>query len=87
MQNGDIIPVICGSTINNIGTKEILETVSSYLDPKYKDSDSENLKGLVFKTIVDPFKGKMSYLKITQGEINKDTELYNINKSYKRKNR
>ena len=84
MQNGDIIPVICGSTINNIGTKEILETVSSYLDPKYKDSDSE-FKGLVFKTKVDPFKGKISYLKITQGEINKYTELYNINKSIKEK--
>ncbi|MGL5694735.1 MAG: elongation factor G [Peptostreptococcaceae bacterium] len=84
MQKGDIIPVICGSTINNIGTKEILETVSSYLDPKYKDSENE-FKGLIFKTMVDPFKGKISYLKITQGKISKDTELYNINKSIKEK--
>ena len=27
IQSGDIIPVICGSTINNIGSQEILETL------------------------------------------------------------
>jgi len=82
MQRGDIIPVICGSTINNIGTKEILETVSSYLEPRYKNN-KEDFKGLVFKTMVDPFKGKISYLKVTNGEINKDTYVFNINKSVK----
>lgn len=82
MQRGDIIPVICGSTINNIGTKEILETVYSYLEPKYMDENKE-FKGLVFKTMVDPFIGKMSYIKITQGEISKDIEIFNIDKSEK----
>ena len=84
MQRGDIIPVICGSTINNIGTAEILETVSKYLQPKYSDLESK-FKGQIFKTIVDPFIGKTSYLKITQGEINKDIEIFNINKSVKDK--
>lgn len=84
MQRGDIIPVICGSTINNIGTAEILDTVSKYLEPKYKDQGS-TFKGFIFKTVVDPFIGKMSYLKITQGEISKDTEVFNINKSIKEK--
>ena len=80
MQRGDIIPVICGSTINNIGTTEILETVSKYLQPKYSNIEAK-FKGQVFKTIVDPFIGKMSYIKVTQGKINKDCELFNLNKS------
>ena len=84
MQRGDIIPVICGSTINNIGTVEILEAVSLYLEPKYNDLES-TFKGQIFKTVVDPFIGKISYLKVTQGEINKDTEIFNINKSIKDK--
>ena len=84
MQRGDIIPVICGSTVNNIGTAEILETVSKYLEPRYSNND-DKFKGIVFKTIVDPFIGKMSYLKVTQGEINKDTELFNVNKDLKEK--
>ncbi|MGX4601651.1 elongation factor G [Faecalimicrobium sp. JNUCC 81] len=84
MQRGDIIPVICGSTINNIGTSEILETVSKYLEPKYKGKDSV-FKGFIFKTVVDPFIGKMSYLKVTQGEITKDNDVFNINKDIKEK--
>ncbi len=84
MQRGDIIPVICGSTINNIGTGEILETVSKYLEPKYNDYQGK-FKGQIFKTIVDPFIGKMSYLKVIKGEINKDIEIFNINKAVKDK--
>ena len=84
IQRGDIIPVICGSTLNNIGTIEILDTVSKYLEPKYLDKDS-TFKGFVFKTVVDPFIGKISYLKVTQGEIKKDDEVFNINKSSKEK--
>jgi elongation factor G len=84
MQRGDIIPVICGSTINNIGTGEILETVSKYLEPKYNDYKGK-FKGQIFKTIVDPFIGKMSYLKVIKGEINKDIEIFNINKAVKDK--
>ncbi len=82
MQRGDIIPVICGSTVNNIGTKEVLDTVSKYLEPKYKSTE-EKFKGVVFKTFVDPFIGKMSYLKVVSGKIEKDNEIYNINKSNK----
>lgn len=84
MRRGDIIPVICGSTINNIGTSEILETVSKYLEPKYKDKEGI-FKGFIFKTVVDPFIGKMSYLKVTQGEITKDSDVFNINKDIKEK--
>ena len=84
IQRGDIIPVICGSTINNIGTTEILETITSYLQPKYNNLESD-FKGQIFKTIVDPFVGKMSYLKITQGEVTKDLDVFNVNKSMKDK--
>ncbi len=84
IQKGDIIPVICGSTINNIGISEILEATSKYIQPKYRDDNSE-FKGIVFKTEVDPFIGKISYLKITNGKISKDTEIFNLNKSNKEK--
>ena len=70
IQSGDIIPVICGSTINNIGSQEILETIGSYIQPKYKKED-EPLRALVFKTMVDPFIGKMSYIKIVEGKMKK----------------
>ena len=84
MQKGDIVPVICGSTINNIGTKEILDTVSKYLEPKFSQNES-NFTGRVFKTVIDPFIGRMSYMKVTSGKVTKDTELFNVNKQVKEK--
>ena len=77
IKRGDIIPVISGSTINNIGTKEILDSLENYIDPSYVEEDAP-FNGMVFKTFIDPFVGKISYIKITQGQISKDTELINI---------
>ena len=84
IQSGDIIPVICGSTINNIGSEEILQTIGSYIQPK-SNEEEKSLRALVFKTMVDPFIGKMSYIKIIEGQLKKDTELFNLNKDVKEK--
>lgn len=84
IQSGDIIPVICGSTINNIGSHEILQTIGSYIQPKAIEKENP-LRALVFKTMVDPFMGKLSYIKIVEGEMKKDTEIININKDVKEK--
>ncbi|HBI91363.1 MAG TPA: elongation factor G [Terrisporobacter glycolicus] len=84
IQSGDIIPVICGSTINNIGSQEILQTIGSYIQPKAIEKENP-LRALVFKTMVDPFMGKLSYIKIVEGKMKKDTEVININKDVKEK--
>lgn len=84
IKRGDIIPVICGSTVNNIGTKEILETLESYIYPGHVDDDAP-FKGQVFKTMVDPFTGKMSYIKVLEGSLKKDTEIINITEDKKEK--
>lgn len=83
IQSGDIIPVICGSTINNIGSEEILQTIGSYIQPKFEKD--KPLRALVFKTMVDPFIGKMSYIKVVEGKMKKDTEIFNANKDIKEK--
>ncbi|MEG2814548.1 MAG: EF-Tu/IF-2/RF-3 family GTPase, partial [Oscillospiraceae bacterium] len=41
---------------------------------------------LVFKTMVDPFMGKMSYIKVVQGKLKKDTEVVNLKKDAKERN-
>lgn len=43
-------------------------------------SDSEPLSAFVFKTIVDPFVGRISLFKVYSGKFTKDTEVYNANK-------
>ncbi|GAB6094128.1 elongation factor G [Desulfatiferula olefinivorans] len=41
------------------------------------------LAGFVFKTIVDPYAGRLSVFKIVSGTLTKDGNLYNVNKSNK----
>ncbi len=41
-------------------------------------TDEAPLAVLVFKTVADPFVGKLSYVKVVSGKITSDTELYNM---------
>lgn len=43
-------------------------------------NEDEALSAFVFKTIIDPFVGKISYLKVMSGIMNSDSEVYNSNK-------
>ena len=36
--------------------------------------------GLVFKTIIDPFIGRINFIKVITGKITQDTKIYNVNK-------
>ena len=43
-------------------------------------NENEALSAFVFKTIVDPFVGKISYLKVMSGVLNSDSQVYNSKK-------
>lgn len=43
-------------------------------------NEDEALSAFVFKTIVDPFVGKISYLKVMSGVLNSDSQVYNSKK-------
>jgi elongation factor G len=45
-----------------------------------KPDSSEALSVLVFKTIVDPFVGKISYIKVMSGVLKSDSMVYNVRK-------
>lgn len=84
--NGDIVPVLCGSTNKNIGVGTLLNSIIDYmpspldvLAPRYSASFVVRL----FKTVIDPFIGRISYGLVTEGESKGDTELFNINKDIK----
>ena len=50
-----------------------------------KASEDEPFSALVFKTIADPFAGKLSILKIVSGTVDADSTVYNANKDTKEK--
>ena len=88
---GTIVPVQLGSSINNYGVKMVLETIERYFPSPDKSKvfktginniigdcdDSKPLGAYVFKTIVDPFIGKYSLIKVCSGVLKSDDTVYN----------
>jgi elongation factor G len=89
---GKLVPVFTGSALKNIGFKLFLNAIGDYL-PSPKEgkvvtlSDSTRqttepspdgpLAALVFKTSADPYVGKLTYLRVYNGAINSNSQVWN----------
>ncbi len=85
-ENGDIVPVLCGTALHNKGVGVLLESIESYFpspnekDEAYNPDDKTSL--FIFKTVADPFVGKLSFFKVMSGMLKSDMTLTNAeNKS------
>lgn len=92
---GDAVPLLVGSGEKGIGIDILLNTIVNYMPSpddtrahlgfRYKDgeerkvSEKDPLAAVVFKTISDPFLGKISIFKVISGILKKDTPIYNVN--------
>lgn len=58
--------------------------IKAYNDKKQelvlRTTEDERLSAQVFKTIVDPFVGKISYIKVMSGVLSSDSDVYNANR-------
>ena len=92
--HGDIAPVVCGSATNLCGVRLLMDVIVDTLpSPVYHkaeivvDGDEEFERPVrehgpaslfVFKTVADPFVGKMSFFKVIGGELYADSTLKNL---------
>ena len=83
---GDIIPVLCGSTVKNIGVHTLMDMVVDYLPtpldtglPRYSTVSVAQ----VFKTVIDPFLGRVSYARICEGDFRQEMDVFNVSRSTK----
>ncbi|WP_312701000.1 elongation factor G [Sedimentibacter sp.] len=90
---GEVVPVIVMSATKAMGIKCMMHMINEYLpnsadtgevtgivDGKTtprKVTSTQPLSAFVFKTIVDPFVGKITLFKVMSGVMKKDTEAYN----------
>ncbi|MBP8599169.1 MAG: elongation factor G [Selenomonas sp.] len=95
IQAGKIFPVFCGSAKQNIGIKKLMNDIVEYLPTPYfkvsigtdpvsgeiKERSTEDaFSAQVFKTVVDPFVGRQSFIRILSGEMRGDAAYYHPNK-------
>lgn len=86
--DGTLVPVICGSSYKNIGLHTTFDMIKEYMPSPLDDENIINNKDFIaqiFKTVIDPFLGVLSYAKVLSGEIKQETEVYNINKNKEEK--
>ena len=95
IQAGKIFPVFCGSAKQNVGVKNLMNGIVEYLPTPYfkvsigtsptdgeiKERKTEDpFSAQVFKTVVDPFVGRQSFIRILSGDMKGDANYYHVNK-------
>ena len=88
--HGDLVPVFCGAATNLWGVWTLLDKISESF-PRHTAKGTETLVNgdsidiapdgepaiFVFKTVADPFVGKMSFFKVMNGTLRKDATMVN----------
>lgn len=94
MAENTFVPVLCGSAEAGSGISDLLDIIAELTPPPGREaelivsgepveySESAGFSGFVFKTSIDKFSGKISYVKVVQGCL-KSGEIYNIREQKK----
>ncbi len=79
---GELFPVACGVATKNLGTTALLDLlVEGVPSPAKKHIElgvgDEGTSAFVFKTIADPFAGRINVFRVIAGEVRSDSTLAN----------
>lgn len=76
------VPVLGGSALKNVGIGNLLDFFVQYAPaPQVKEEKS----ALIFKTLADPYVGKMSFIRVYGGKLQGDSMVYNAQKEKEEK--
>jgi elongation factor G len=80
---GEVFPVACGVATKNLGTHALLDLlVEGVPSPAKKgasiDVDGAGTAAFVFKTIADPFAGKINLFRVLKGTVTSETTLLDL---------
>lgn len=73
--SGEVFPVLCGSATRQIGVDRLANFLIHVAPPP--DSPEGEPAALVFKTLADPYVGRINYFRVLQGTVKTDAHLTN----------
>lgn len=77
-----IVPILFGSTEKNLGVKELIQFIADYVPAP---TPAEQKSALVFKTLADPYLGKMTFFRVYGGTFTGDSMVYNATREVEEK--
>jgi elongation factor G len=81
-QARQLVPVLCGAALSEVGVGLALESVLTLL-PGPKGSPDEPFAAHVFKTVADRYAGTLSVLRVVSGTLHPDGTLSNLTRGSK----
>ena len=83
VMRGEVFPVACGVATKNLGTHALLDLlVEGVPSPAKKaatvSADGASTAAFVFKTIADPFAGRINVFRVVVGTLKGDSTLANV---------
>jgi elongation factor G len=81
--NGEVFPVACGVATKNLGTHALLDLLVEGIPSPAKKESSIDVDGagtavFVFKTVADPFAGRISVFRVLKGRVTPESTLLNL---------
>ena len=81
VKNGEVAPVFAGGAYTNIAIDKVVDAICAYGPDPVAASDEVKpdapFAALVFKTMTDPYVGKISLFKVMQGKFKAEGSVYN----------
>src|SRR6185312_6760584 len=78
--SGKVFPLVCTSALLNVGVPQLLDAVLSYVPPPAapgSDIEKAPPQAFVWKTIADPFAGRITMFRVMAGSVKADSTLLN----------
>jgi elongation factor G len=80
---GELFPVACGVATKNLGTTALLDLLVEGVPSPAKKAPSIAVDGagsavFVFKTVADPFAGRINVFRVLEGTVTSDSTLVNV---------
>src|SRR5215203_5036999 len=80
---GELFPVACGVATKNLGTTAMLDLLVEGVPSPAKKGAPIEIEGagtsvFVFKTVADPFAGRINIFRVLRGEVDHDSTLANV---------
>ena len=91
ISSGNVVPVLCGAALENIGVQQLMDAIINCFPspanamPIQSADDETTLEAspdapmstLVFKTMADPFSGRLTFFRVYSGILNGDSQVFN----------
>jgi len=80
---GELFPVMCGVATKNLGTTAVLDLLVEGVPSPAKKGSPIDVEGatsavFIFKTVADPFSGRINVFRVLKGTISSDATLANV---------